>query len=139
MQIWRPKIGERVRVRVSAECQYCVDIRYPECARLALSQDGRTATVVEFGHSYCCRPLDLDQGDPAHRAHDIWVKWDERRPTDEQPWGDGWLPNIDAHYAPQELEPISSYVCCACAQTVRREDQDDHSCGPCQCPQGEEP
>jgi hypothetical protein len=103
---WRPQVGERVRIRVSAECPYCVDIRYPASMAEALANDGRAATVVEIGHtSKCCAPL--DQRDPVHLAHEFWVKWEERLPHDDPPirLGD-WECPFDQHFALTELVPM---------------------------------
>jgi hypothetical protein len=104
---WTPKPGDRVRVRVNAECLYCVDIRFPECYERALADDDRMATVSSVGHDDCsCRYVD-EPPDPAHMAHDVWVKWDERRPYDDPvPRVGEWECPFDAHFAACELEPL---------------------------------
>ena len=98
---WKPSPGQRVRVRASLECVYCFDPRFPGCYERALADDGRTATVYDLGHAECPCRFD-DDPDPAHAAHDVWVKWDERRPHDEPVWA----APFDAHFAAIELEPL---------------------------------
>lgn len=100
---WRTfEVGERVRVRVSAECRYCLDPQYEQDYARALSEDGRVGTIVSVGHNGCC--FSWDDPDPVHEAHRIWVKWAERRDGDD-PELDGV--GFDAHFAASELEPIS--------------------------------
>ncbi len=102
---WKPEVGQRVRVRISLECAYCLDPMFPKCYDRALSDDGRTGTVVTVGHGGCCLfDGEHDDLDPAHAAHTVWVKWDDRRDYD-----DPQIPGIDldAHFAVAELEPIS--------------------------------
>src|SRR4051794_11814435 len=78
---WRPEVGQRIRVRVNMECQYCMDDGIPAGAAEALADDGRTGVVAQVGHD----DEDLSDHEPwaaAFLAHDIWVRWDERRPYD---------------------------------------------------------
>lgn len=100
---WTPKPGDRVRVRVSLECRYCLDPRFTACYERALADDGRTATVYDVGHAECICQIEVDDGGPDHQGHDIWVAWDERREYDD-PFLEG-VP-FDAHFAATELEPI---------------------------------
>jgi len=155
VETWQPQIGERVRVRVNAECQYCTDTSDPKERARVMAQDGREGVVVKLGHDrFCCAVL--DERDPlqeAHLTHTVWVLFDEERPEDERTEGDPF----DAHFAPQELEsadtnwtcvtclytvipgadhdcrPDGSYICCACLHIVHPEERRWHPCGPCQC------
>lgn len=111
---WTPpvqtfRVGDRVRVRANLECTYCFDPRYKVCYERALADDGRTGTVYSVGHNAgasCC--MYEDEPDPAHIAHHVWVKWDERRSHDEPEARVGdWVIPFDAHFAPSELEPLS--------------------------------
>jgi hypothetical protein len=106
---WTPKVGQRVRVRVSLECQYCLDPRFRQCYERALADDGRTATVYSVGHDECsCRYDGDDPPDAGHVAHDVWVKWDDRRSYDDPVVRVGdWECPFDAHFAAAELEPVS--------------------------------
>jgi hypothetical protein len=104
---WEPirfKAGDRVRIKVSLECRYCLDPRFPKCYANALADDGRTATVYDVGHDDCsCRWDDDDPPDAAHLGHDVWVTWDERRSYDEPELE---AVPFDAHFAASELVPL---------------------------------
>ena len=105
---WVPQVGQRVRVRVSAECLYCCDPRFVACYEQAIANDGREATVYSVGHAVTCScQMNGEPPDPAHLAHDIWVKWDERRAYDDPVVRiDDWECPFDAHFAAVELEPV---------------------------------
>lgn len=101
---WQPKAGDRVRVRVSLECLYCLDPRFRQCYENALADDGRTGTVYDVGHDGCGCRYDIPDDPPsaAHMAHSVWVKFDDQRPYDDM----GDFP-FDAHFAIAELEPLT--------------------------------
>jgi hypothetical protein len=96
--------GDRVQVRVSLECRYCLDPRFQRCYERALADDGRTATVYDVGHDWCSCRYDDETPDAAHLAHTVWVTWDDRRPYDDPEWTG--VP-FDAHFAPSELIPLT--------------------------------
>ena len=108
---WQPQVGDRVRVRVNAECQFCMEREFVE---IVLANDGRTGTIKDIGQGIWLLPeyLDadgepLDPWDRAYFAHDIWVVWDEPREYDDPPLllGD-WPCSADENFLPQELEPV---------------------------------
>ena len=104
--VWAPiafQPGQRVRVRVSAECRYCIDPRFPECSAQALANDGRVATIYKIGHDWYFSRGGEDLLDAEDMAHDIWVTWEERRPYDD-PIMEG-IP-FDTHFAASELIPL---------------------------------
>ena len=39
--------GDRVRVRINLECQYCLDPMFQACYERAVQDDGRTGTVYD--------------------------------------------------------------------------------------------
>jgi hypothetical protein len=95
--------GDRVRVRISLECRYCLDPRFQACYERALADDGRTATVYDVGHDECSCCYDDEAPSADHIGHDVWVKWDARRDYDGPE-----LPGVpfDAHFAAAELIPL---------------------------------
>ena len=100
---WTPKTGDRVRVRINLECQYCLDPRFTACYERALADDGRAATVYDVGHDECACRFEDDPPGADHLGHTVWVKWDERREYDD-PVLDGV--EFDAHFAVAELELV---------------------------------
>lgn len=80
--VW--KVGDRVRVKLSAECEYCVEDR-------EYNLDGITGTIYEIGPKF----PNYDDGNST--THIIWVDFDE--PVE----GYGPL----AHYTPTELVAIT--------------------------------
>lgn len=104
--IWEPagvprfQPGDRVRVRISLECDYCLDPKFQQCYERALADNGRTATVYDVDHDECSCRWDDEPAGVDHLGHDVWVTWDERRTYD-----DPVIESVgfDAHFAPSEL------------------------------------
>lgn len=89
---WTPKIGDRVRVRLSGECQYSVRLGTsgPAIQGHSAGEDGVTGTVIEWPLAAWMR---VGQG------HDFAVEYDG--PIESE-----GLTMRGAEYAACELEPL---------------------------------
>ena len=79
---WTPQLGQRVKVVLSPECDYC-----------NVEEDGRIGTVVTLGHL---------PGVDSYRiaAHRVWVRFDDVQPLDTGA----------SNFAVVELEPCTHGV-----------------------------
>jgi hypothetical protein len=100
-QFWQPwqwKVGDRVRVRLSGECQLEYHDLSPAkriagiCNGHLSAEDGLTGTVVEYGNSPDIHAFAVKQG------HPYSVQWDRNIRTGRFHWG-------GSNYAAAELEP----------------------------------
>lgn len=90
---WMPRIGERVRVRLSGECRHQWGEGYCDPDGHFDFEDGLTGTVIS------------PDGRPHHAGHPIWVGWDTAHRV-SLPQGNLLL--MGCPYALAELEPVDA-------------------------------
>jgi len=122
---WTPTIGQRVRVRLSGECQYRPHIiRVPSLVCLGPATSGghppeldrAVGHIIRSSTAPMCRCADRPPDEDPHRYAVELTPWVYSR--------DGLKPCMGAYFAAIELEPI----CARCGATLAPE-QDCSACG----------